>query len=90
VLGSSSTGLSRAEIRRSVVLHGGHMHAGIALGKRLRNLGYGVLVASRPGYGRTPGDRRPVVLGANTARFRSCSLPTVRADMDPSDVERLP
>jgi hypothetical protein len=28
------------------------------------NLGYGVLVASRPGYGRTPGDRRPFVLGA--------------------------
>ena len=52
-------------MRRSVVLHGGHMHAGIALGKDVfANLGCSMLVASRPGYGRTLGDCRPFVLGA--------------------------
>jgi pimeloyl-ACP methyl ester carboxylesterase len=37
------------------VCHGGHMHAGLALGEELfAELGYSVLVPSRPGYGRTP------------------------------------
>ncbi|HEX6335547.1 MAG TPA: alpha/beta hydrolase [Jiangellaceae bacterium] len=38
-----------------VVFHGGHMHAGLALGEDvLTGLGYSVLVPSRPGYGKTP------------------------------------
>jgi pimeloyl-ACP methyl ester carboxylesterase len=35
--------------------HGGHMRAGLALGEELvAELGYTVVVPSRPGYGRTP------------------------------------
>jgi pimeloyl-ACP methyl ester carboxylesterase len=38
-----------------LLCHGGHMHAGLALGEELfAELGYTVLVPSRPGYGRTP------------------------------------
>jgi pimeloyl-ACP methyl ester carboxylesterase len=38
-----------------LLLHGGHMYAGLALGEELfAELGYTVLVPSRPGYGRTP------------------------------------
>lgn len=38
-----------------VVLHGGHMRAGLPLGDAaLRAAGYTVLTPSRPGYGRTP------------------------------------
>lgn len=38
-----------------VVLHGGHMNAGLALGEDVfLDAGYSVLVPSRPGYGRTP------------------------------------
>lgn len=42
--------------QRTVVLfHGGHMHAGVALGEKpFLDAGYSVLVPSRPGYGRTP------------------------------------
>lgn len=39
----------------AVVFHGGHMRAGLALGEDVfADLGYTVLVPSRPGYGRTP------------------------------------
>jgi pimeloyl-ACP methyl ester carboxylesterase len=38
-----------------LLCHGGHMRAGLALGEELfAELGYSVLVPSRPGYGRTP------------------------------------
>jgi pimeloyl-ACP methyl ester carboxylesterase len=38
-----------------LLCHGGHMRAGLALGEeRFAELGYTVLVPSRPGYGRTP------------------------------------
>jgi pimeloyl-ACP methyl ester carboxylesterase len=38
-----------------VVFHGGHMHAGLVLGEDVfTDLGYTVLVPSRPGYGKTP------------------------------------
>jgi pimeloyl-ACP methyl ester carboxylesterase len=38
-----------------VVFHGGHVRAGLALGEEVfADAGYGVLVPSRPGYGRTP------------------------------------
>jgi pimeloyl-ACP methyl ester carboxylesterase len=38
-----------------LVLHGGHMRAGLALGEDVfLAAGYSVLVPSRPGYGRTP------------------------------------
>lgn len=38
-----------------VVLHGGHMRAGLALGEDVfADAGYTVLAPSRPGYGRTP------------------------------------
>jgi pimeloyl-ACP methyl ester carboxylesterase len=38
-----------------VVFHGGHMNAGLALGEDVfTDLGYTVLVPSRPGYGKTP------------------------------------
>jgi len=38
-----------------VVLHGGHMRAGMALGEDVfTDAGYSVLAPSRPGYGRTP------------------------------------
>jgi pimeloyl-ACP methyl ester carboxylesterase len=38
-----------------LLCHGGHMRAGLALGEELfAELGYTVLVPSRPGYGRTP------------------------------------
>lgn len=38
-----------------VVFHGGHMRAGLPLGEDVfTDLGYTVLVPSRPGYGRTP------------------------------------
>ncbi|HEX6232805.1 MAG TPA: alpha/beta hydrolase [Jiangellaceae bacterium] len=38
-----------------VVFHGGHMNAGLALGEDVFiDLGYTVLVPSRPGYGKTP------------------------------------
>jgi pimeloyl-ACP methyl ester carboxylesterase len=38
-----------------VVFHGGHMHAGIAIGEDVfADAGHSVLVPSRPGYGRTP------------------------------------
>ncbi len=37
-----------------VIMHGGHMHAGIDLGEGIfRDLGYTVIVPSRPGYGST-------------------------------------
>lgn len=39
----------------ALVLHGGHMHAGIELGEEyFLEHGYTVIVVSRPGYGRTP------------------------------------
>jgi pimeloyl-ACP methyl ester carboxylesterase len=38
-----------------LIFHGGHMHAGLALGEDVfTSAGYSVLVPSRPGYGRTP------------------------------------
>lgn len=38
-----------------LVFHGGHMRAGLALGEEVfTDLGYSLLVPSRPGYGRTP------------------------------------
>jgi pimeloyl-ACP methyl ester carboxylesterase len=38
-----------------LVFHGGHMRAGLPLGEDVfEELGYSVLVPSRPGYGRTP------------------------------------
>jgi pimeloyl-ACP methyl ester carboxylesterase len=38
-----------------LICHGGHMRAGLALGEELfADLGYTVLVPSRPGYGHTP------------------------------------
>lgn len=38
-----------------VVFHGGHTHAGIALGENTyTGAGFSVLVPSRPGYGKTP------------------------------------
>jgi pimeloyl-ACP methyl ester carboxylesterase len=48
-----------------VVFHGGHMHAGLALGEDVfTDLGYTVLVPSRPGYGKTP-----VTTGGSPDRF---------------------
>src|SRR5713101_278127 len=48
----------RLEQRRDatvIVFHGGHMRAGLAIGEDVfTDLGYAVLVPSRPGYGRTP------------------------------------
>jgi pimeloyl-ACP methyl ester carboxylesterase len=54
------------QTRRTVVFfHGGHMHAGIALGEQpFLDEGYTVLVPSRPGYGRTP-----LSIGATPERF---------------------
>lgn len=47
--------VERQEQRTVVVFHGGHMHAGVALGEKpFLDGGYSVLVPSRPGYGRTP------------------------------------
>lgn len=47
--------LERQTQRTVVVFHGGHMHAGVALGEKpFVEAGYSVLVPSRPGYGRTP------------------------------------
>ncbi|WP_232376104.1 alpha/beta fold hydrolase [Amycolatopsis aidingensis] len=48
-----------------VMLHGGHMHAGLALGEQtFADAGYSVLVPSRPGYGRTP-----LATGTTTSGF---------------------
>lgn len=48
-----------------VVFHGGHMHAGLALGEDVfSDLSYTVLVPSRPGYGKTP-----VTTGGSPDRF---------------------
>lgn len=48
-----------------VMFHGGHMHAGLALGEEtFVDAGYSVLVPSRPGYGRTP-----LSTGTTTSRF---------------------
>ncbi|WP_243867009.1 alpha/beta fold hydrolase [Actinophytocola oryzae] len=47
-----------------VVLYGGHMHAGLALGEDVFvDAGYSVLVPSRPGYGRTPVSTGTTVTG---------------------------
>jgi pimeloyl-ACP methyl ester carboxylesterase len=47
--------VERQEERTVVVFHGGHMHAGVALGEGpFLDSGYSVLVPSRPGYGLTP------------------------------------
>ena len=47
--------LERQEQQTVVMFHGGHMHAGVALGEKpFLNRGYSVLVPSRSGYGRTP------------------------------------
>jgi len=47
--------LERRGPQTVVVFHGGHMHAGVALGEDpFLERGYSVLVPSRPGYGRTP------------------------------------
>jgi pimeloyl-ACP methyl ester carboxylesterase len=51
--------------RAVVIMHGGHMHAGIELGEQVfRELGYTVVVPSRPGYGQTP-----IVAGGDRNRF---------------------
>ena len=48
-----------------VVMHGGHLRAGIPVAEEeLRAAGFGVLVPSRPGYGRTP-----LSAGPGPARF---------------------
>ncbi|MGW3248433.1 alpha/beta fold hydrolase [Streptomyces sp. NPDC001070] len=47
--------LERRGDRTVVVLHGGHMRAGLSLGEEVfAKAGYTVLAPSRPGYGRTP------------------------------------
>ncbi|WP_203887563.1 alpha/beta hydrolase [Planotetraspora kaengkrachanensis] len=47
--------LERRDGPAVVVFHGGHMRAGLAIGEDVfADLGYSVLVPSRPGYGRTP------------------------------------
>ncbi len=47
--------LERRSDRVVLVLHGGHVRAGLALGEQeLAEAGYTVLAPSRPGYGRTP------------------------------------
>ncbi|MFI9561569.1 hypothetical protein [Nonomuraea endophytica] len=44
-----------------VILHGGHMRAGLALGEEVFGAaGYTVLVPSRPGYGQTRSSPAPV------------------------------
>lgn len=46
--------VSRGDGRAVVIMHGGHMHAAIELGEDVyRQLGYTVIVPSRPGYGST-------------------------------------
>ena len=46
----------------AVILHGGHMSAACELGEELfRDVGLGVLVVSRPGYGRTDPHAGPAV-----------------------------
>lgn len=51
--------------RAVVVMHGGHMHAGIELGEQVfRDMGYTVIVPSRPGYGNTP-----AISGGDRTRF---------------------
>lgn len=47
-----------------VVLHGGHMRAGLRLGEDVFAEGRSVLIPSRPGYGRTP-----LEVGASPAAF---------------------
>ncbi|WP_081916198.1 alpha/beta fold hydrolase [Saccharothrix sp. NRRL B-16314] len=55
----------RRDAATVVVLHGGHMNAGLALGEDVfADAGYSVLVPSRPGYGRTP-----LSTGHTTAEF---------------------
>jgi pimeloyl-ACP methyl ester carboxylesterase len=52
--------VERQEERTVVVFHGGHMHAGVALGEGpFLDSGYSVLVPSRPGYGLTPIETGP-------------------------------
>lgn len=47
--------LDRRDDATVVMLHGGHMRAGLALGEEVfAEAGYTVLAPSRPGYGRTP------------------------------------
>ena len=66
--------LERQEQRTVVVFHGGHMHAGVALGEKpFLNLGYSVLVPSRSGYGRTP-----LSTGATPGAFADVVLELVR------------
>nr|WP_277348051.1 alpha/beta fold hydrolase [Streptomyces sp. HNM0574] len=52
-----------------MILHGGHMRAGIAVGEReLAAAGHTVLAPSRPGYGRTP-----VSTGPSPERFAAAT-----------------
>ncbi|MFD0902176.1 alpha/beta fold hydrolase [Actinomadura sediminis] len=67
-----------------LMLHGGHMRAGIALGERVfADAGHTVLAVSRPGYGRTPlstgttPDRFADVLAGLCARLGIGSLAAV-------------
>ncbi|MER6944244.1 hypothetical protein ABT294_09495 [Nonomuraea sp. NPDC000554] len=47
--------LERRDQAAIIIFHGGHMRAGLALGKEVFSAaGYTVLVPSRPGYGKTP------------------------------------
>lgn len=49
--------LTRGGNKAVVVMHGGHMNAHIELGEQVfRDLGYSLIVPSRPGYGSTPAD----------------------------------
>src|SRR6266545_3516062 len=52
---SAKTEMERRGDHTVVVLHGGHVRAGLALGEDVfADAGYTVLAPSRPGYGRTP------------------------------------
>lgn len=64
-----------------VIFHGGHMRAGLALGETIfTDLGYTVLVPSRPGYGRTP---------VTTGRSPSGFIQVVRQLCDHLGIERI-
>jgi pimeloyl-ACP methyl ester carboxylesterase len=73
--------LDRRDGGTVVIFHGGHMRAGLALGENIfTDLGYTVLVPSRPGYGRTP---------VTTGRSPSGFIRVVRQLCDHLGIERI-